>query len=117
MQRSHIPLRKWAIAVYLNATSLKCVSSMKLHRDLGITQKSAWYMAHRIKEAFATDPELFMGPCEADGTFIGGREKNKHEDKRSHARESSGKAVVVGIKDRETNKIVAGMLGKRLMYK
>ena len=50
LHSSNIPLHKWAIAFYLYATNLKGVSSMKLHRDLGITQKSAWYMAHRIRE-------------------------------------------------------------------
>ena len=113
MERSHIPLRKWAIAIYLNATSLKGVSSMKLHRDLGITQKSAWYMAHRIKEALAMDPGMFSGPVEVDETFIGGKEKNKHEDKRSHIRGPSGKTVVAGMKDRETNKIVARPISER----
>ncbi len=51
MESSKISYRKWAIAFYLFATNLKGVSSMKLHRDLGITQKSAWFMAHRIREA------------------------------------------------------------------
>ena len=51
--RSNVPLRKWAIAVYLCLTSLKSVSSMKLHRDLGVTQKTAWFMLHRIREAWA----------------------------------------------------------------
>ncbi len=51
--RSHIPLRKWAIAIYLCLTSLKSVSSMKLHRDLEISKKSAWFMLHRLREAWA----------------------------------------------------------------
>jgi len=55
MERSKIPLRKWVFAIYLNATSLKGLSSMKLHRDLNITQKSAWFMAHRLREAFASE--------------------------------------------------------------
>ena len=68
MECSRIPLRKWAIAIFLNATSLKGVSSMKLHRDLKITQKSAWFMAHRLREAFASEAGLFTGPAEADET-------------------------------------------------
>ena len=52
MERSKIPLHKWAIAVYIVTTNLKSVSSMKLHRDLGITQKSAWFMLHRIRQAY-----------------------------------------------------------------
>ena len=51
MENSRIPLRKWAIAIYLYSTSLKGVSSMKLHRDLEITQKSAWYLLRRLREA------------------------------------------------------------------
>ena len=52
MQDSNIPLRKWAIAAYLMTTNLKGVSSMKLHRDLGIAQSSAWHMLHRLREAW-----------------------------------------------------------------
>jgi len=57
MARSNIPMRKWAIGIYLCVTSLKSVSSMKLHRDLGISQPSAWLMMHRIREAWAGDPD------------------------------------------------------------
>ena len=52
MERSKIPLYKWAIAIYMVTTNLKSVSSMKLHRDLGITQKSAWFMRHRIRQTY-----------------------------------------------------------------
>ena len=52
MHRSKIALKDWAYAIYLHSTSLKGVSSMRLHRELGITQKSGWHMAHRIREAF-----------------------------------------------------------------
>ena len=108
MQASNLGYQSWAIAIYLVTTSLKGVSSMKLHRDLEITQKSAWHLAHRIREAFSNnDLKQFAGPVESDETHIGGKEKNKHEDKRSHTRGPSGKAVVVGIKDRDTNKVVA----------
>ena len=64
MQASKIPLRKWAIAIYLVLTSLKSVSSMKLHRDLGVTQATAWFMIHRIREAWAVDDDdQFDGPA------------------------------------------------------
>ena len=64
---SKIPLRKWAYAVYLDVTSLKGVSSMKLHRDLGVSQKTAWFMQQRIREAFgafvsAAESETSMNP-------------------------------------------------------
>ena len=74
--RSNVPLRKWAIAIYLCLTSLKSVSSMKLHRDINVSQPTAWFMLHRIREAWAHEPqELFDGPAEADESFLedGGR--------------------------------------------
>ena len=66
MEASNIPLRKWAIAFYQILTNLKGVSSMKLHRDLGIAQSSAWFLAHRIREAMRGDDPVFSGPVEAD---------------------------------------------------
>jgi len=63
MQSSRIPLRKWAIAIYLCLTGLKSVSSMKLSRDLGVKQQTAWFMLHRIREAWTTgDDIVFDGP-------------------------------------------------------
>lgn len=95
MAESKIPLRKWAFAIYLWATSLKGISSMKLHRDLGITQKSAWFMAHRLRLAWESDGGVFGGPVEVDETYVGGRESNKHEKKKLKAgRGGVGKAVV-----------------------
>ena len=67
MGDSKIPLRKWAIAIYFCLTSLKSVSSMKLHRDLGIGQKAAWFMLHRLREAWADggdDEPWLYGPVE-----------------------------------------------------
>ena len=108
LHSSNIPLNKWAIAFYLYMTNLKGVSSMKLHRDLGITQKSAWHMAHRIRETLAATGGKFAGPVEVDETYIGGKEANKHEWKKLHAGGGPvGKTAVVGMKDRDTGQIAS----------
>ena len=109
MEASNLGYRKWAIAIYILTTNIKGTSSMKLHRDLGITQKSAWHLACRIKEGWTDDfNRRFEGPIEADETYVGGKEANKHKSKkRNKGRGVAGKAPVAGIKDRATGQIVA----------
>ncbi|MYD81915.1 MAG: IS1595 family transposase [Acidimicrobiales bacterium] len=107
---SKVALRKWAIAIYLESSSLKGVSSMKLHRDLKVTQKTAWFMLHRIRTAFAPRPSApFTAEVEVDETFVGGKAKNMHASQRAKltGRGGADKTAVVGIKDRDSGKVVA----------
>ena len=114
MEGSKLPLRKWAFAIYLHLTSLKGVSSMKLHRDIGVPQKTAWFMLQRIRKAWENDDDWpFAGPIEIDETYMGGRERNKHTSKKLKAgRGTVGKTAVVGAKDRKTNKVRAKVTKK-----
>ena len=111
MHSSKLGCRVWALAVYLLATGLKGTSSMKLHRDLDITQKTAWHLAHRIRETWRDKQVGFFGPVEVDETYIGGKERNKHADKKLRAgRGTAGKTAVAGAKDRQTNQVSAAQV-------
>ena len=109
MHSSKLGYQVWAIAIYLLTTSLKSVSSMKLHRDLRVTQKTAWHLAHRIRKALKSGGFQFAGPVEADESYFGGRRRNMPKSKRAdlEGRGPVGKTAVVGIKDRATKKVQA----------
>ena len=109
MQSSKLGFQIWAIAIYLLTTNLKGISSMKLHRDLNITQKTAWHLAHRLREALDNNEAPFSGPVEVDETYIGGKRKNMPRSKRKEmtGRGAVGKTAVVGAKDRATNTVSA----------
>ena len=109
MEGSKLGLQVWMIATYLLSTSLKSVSSMKLHRDLNINQRSAWFLAHRLRTALAQQGGIFSGPVEVDETYMGGRRVNLPKSKRAtlEGRGAVGKTAVVGAKDRATKAVVA----------
>ena len=101
MEDSHIPIRKWLYAMYLVSVSRKGLSSIQLAKELGITQKSAWYMLGRIRESCQLDGRI-SGVVEADETFIGGKEKNKHNSKKlNEGRGTIGKVIVFGVRSRD----------------
>jgi transposase-like protein len=109
MEESPLPLDKWAVAMWLEANAKNSISSYELHRALGITQKSAWFMLHRIRFALqqGSIEGKFTGAVEADETFVGGLSKNMHKDRRDRTIRgtgSHGKTIVMGLLERHSEK-------------
>ena len=84
-ERSHIPLHKWIYAMYLLVIARKGISSVQIAKEIGIQQKSAWFMLHRLREACGGELAKLQGIVEVDEAFFGGKEANKHESKKLNA--------------------------------
>lgn len=101
---SPIGLDKWLAAIWMIANCKNGVSSYEIHRAIGVTQKTAWFMMHRIRLAMQTGTfEKLSGEVEADETFIGGKARNMHKDRRKEkvtGRGASGKVAVMGLLER-----------------
>lgn len=101
MERSKVDARKWLYASYTLLTSRKGVSSLQLSKEIGVQQKTAWYMLHRLRLACGDAMEALSGVVEVDETYLGGLEKNKHNHKKIKAgRGTVGKQAIIGAKER-----------------
>ncbi len=118
-QDTKLPLRKWYMAIWLITSHKKGIASTQIARDLKITQKSGWFVLHRLRHAARTNSfnAPLDGEVEVDETFVGGKEKNKHASKRKGVRGTAGKDIVVGAAQRGGRvvaKVITNTDGKTL---
>ena len=114
-EESPLPLQKWFLATFLMVTSRKGISSHQLGREIGVTQKTAWYVLGRLRKAAAhasSAAGTLPGPVEADESYLGGKNKNRHANKKQSGRGPSGKMAVAGVVSRGRKQAIAKKVQK-----